>query len=399
MTASQRLTLRTSEVRSRLNEISGLEGDAFTDEIRQESDTLAGEYRDLETKLRAATIAESADERRDADTTGEDRELRELVSRASLGSIFEAAVEHRQTEGAESELQKHFGLGHNQVPLDLLRGTPEEHRAVTPGPGNVGATQSEIVQPVFSTGEGEYLSFSQPTVGVGEAVFPVLTTRPTVGGPHSDANETTVNETTGAFTADMLSPQRLQAAFNYKRVDVARFAGMSEALRSALSMGLAEKVDAEIVARIVTDVPRVDAAAADTFASYQKRLIYDNIDGRYAMEEGGLRYLVGAPTLGDMAPLYKSAESPENFPAFIRRQTGGLRVSAHIAAVSGNKQDVIVRRGSRADGVAALWQGVTLLPDEITRVKVGEIVITSVLLAAFKITRADGFRRIQAQHS
>ena len=39
MTAVQTLELRSSAIRSRLNQINGLEGDAYTDEIRAESDT------------------------------------------------------------------------------------------------------------------------------------------------------------------------------------------------------------------------------------------------------------------------------------------------------------------------------------------------------------------------
>ena len=45
----------------------------------------------------------------EADTTAtlpdaEERELLQLVSRASLGAIFSRTVEHRATEGAEAEL-------------------------------------------------------------------------------------------------------------------------------------------------------------------------------------------------------------------------------------------------------------------------------------------------------
>ena len=58
MTISGKLAVRLSEIRQRLNTISGLEGDAFTEEIRSESDTLGVEYRDTETKWRAATVAE-----------------------------------------------------------------------------------------------------------------------------------------------------------------------------------------------------------------------------------------------------------------------------------------------------------------------------------------------------
>ena len=43
MTNLQKITLRLSEVRSRLNEISGIEGDALTEEVRNEAEALQGE--------------------------------------------------------------------------------------------------------------------------------------------------------------------------------------------------------------------------------------------------------------------------------------------------------------------------------------------------------------------
>ena len=59
MTPAQRVALRISEVRSRLNEISGLGDDEFSDEVRAESDKLQGEYKDLESRHRSALIAEA----------------------------------------------------------------------------------------------------------------------------------------------------------------------------------------------------------------------------------------------------------------------------------------------------------------------------------------------------
>ena len=59
MLDSQRMQLRISEIRSRLNEISGLEGEAFTEEVRQESDKLTQEFREAETKYRAAVVLET----------------------------------------------------------------------------------------------------------------------------------------------------------------------------------------------------------------------------------------------------------------------------------------------------------------------------------------------------
>ena len=78
---------------------------------------------------------------------------------------------------------------------------------------------------------------------------------------------------------------------------------------------------------------------------------------------------------------------------------GGVRVSPHIAAVASTKQKSVVRLGARRDAVAGLWAGITLIPDEVTRAKHGEIVITAVMLAAVKILRADGFYKAEVKVS
>ena len=64
MTNLQKIVLRLSQVRQRLNEISGIEGDAFTDEIRAESTALQSEFSDLETRHQAAIVAEGETETR-----------------------------------------------------------------------------------------------------------------------------------------------------------------------------------------------------------------------------------------------------------------------------------------------------------------------------------------------
>ena len=41
--------------------------------------------------------------------------------------------------------------------------------------------------------------------------------------------------------------------------------------------------------------------------------------------------------------------------------------------------------------VAAVWEGVTLIPDEVTLAKSGRLIVTAVMLHAIKIIRTDGF--------
>ena len=144
MTPSQKLALRASEIRKRLAELGGVE--ELTDEQRAEIGTLRTEYQDVETRTQAAIVA--ADEPKPTETDTEARELAELIEGSSIGQIFSAALEHRSTDGRTAELQTELGLAANQVPLALLR---TEHRAtgVTPAPGDVGATQTEIISAVF----------------------------------------------------------------------------------------------------------------------------------------------------------------------------------------------------------------------------------------------------------
>ncbi len=395
MTTSQRLAVRLSEIRQRLNEIAGLEGDAFTDEIRQEADKLQTEFRDKETQYRAAVTGEAEAERRAA-TDGEGSELRALLEGASLGVFFESILEHRSLEGRERELADHFKLPANAFPVEMLRDPEVEHRAVTTAPSDAGRTQRPIVQPVFAGGDATFLGIPMPTVPVGDQVFPVLTSRPTVGGPHTDS--TSVDETTGAFSTDVLSPGRFQASFFWRRTDAARFAGLGESLRRALNSGLGEALDAKIIGQVETDVTRKDATAADTFATYRSRLVYGAIDGRWASREGDIRLLVGGDTLGAMAGKYRGNTADDSAADSLRRISGGLKVSAHIAATAAHKRDVIVRVGSRQDAVAPIWRGVSLIPDEVTKAKSGEIVVTAVMLASYKVTRTSGFARVQVQH-
>ncbi len=401
MRKSVKLQLEQSTTRQALNAL--LAKDELTDEERSELDTLTKRMGEIETELRAALTADEADEtrareqfgevQRGAAETPEARELRRLIDGANVGMIFSAAIEHRASiEGETGELQTELGLGANQVPLDLI-----ETRAVTPAPGDTQANQQPIVMPVFAGGDAAFLSVAQPRVPVGEAVFPVLTSRPTVGGPHRDS--TPVAETTGAFTADVLSPARLQASFFWKRTDAAKFGGMSDALRMALNSGLSEAMDQEVVDQIVADVARTDAGAVDTFATYRSKLVYGRLDGRFASGEGDIRILTGAATVSHMASLYRGNNADDSALDSIRRISGGVRVSALVAAVAGNKQDAIVRRGTRPDAVAPIWEGVTLIPDEITLASKGEIQVTAVMLAAFKVTRTDGFARMETQHA
>ena len=114
MTTAQKLAIRQNEIRIRSAALGGIE--TQTDETRGEIKSLREEYVDIETRQAALTLSEDKPiDTRHAEGN-EGNELRGIIDRANVGSIFSAAVEHRQTDGAEKEIQEHYGLGPNPNP-------------------------------------------------------------------------------------------------------------------------------------------------------------------------------------------------------------------------------------------------------------------------------------------
>ena len=399
MLKSLTAALKLSELRGKLNDLNAIAEP--TDEQKTEEGDLLASQKKTESEYRSA-IAEEDDARTDPTTPDtEERERLALISRASLGAIFARAVEHRSTEGAESELQAALDLAPNQIPIDLLR-APVEHRAITPPPTHVGASEQPVLMPIFADGDAAFLNVDQVTVPNGDAVFPVLTNRPTVGGPHADSTE--VAETTGAFSAELVKPSRLQCAFTYRRVDAARFSAMGASLGQALNEALSESLDVQIVSGDNgllggTNLANHVQAAVNTYVTYVSKFGFSRVDGRYASTAKSVKVLMGTAGYAHAGSVYRGDQSQESAIDRLMTIGGGVRVSPHVAAVAATKQQTIVRLGARRDMVAALWSGVTIIPDEITRAKQGEIVITAVMLAAVKILRADGFYRVEVRVS
>ena len=388
--------LRLSEIREQLNGLNAIAEP--TDAQEAEERALLASQKKTETEYREA-LTDEADEHATVPLDAEERACLLLVGRCNIGKVMNALVEHRSTDGAEAELQQHRGLATNQIPLDLLRLPAVEHRAVTPAPTHVGASEQAVLMPVFADGDAAFLSVDQVTVPNGDAVFAVLTNRPSVGGPHADSTE--VTETTGAFSAELVKPERLQAAFTYRRTDVARFPAMGESLRAALNESLSEALDVQIVSGANgllggTNLEAHAQASVDTFGTYVSKFGFARVDGRYAPTVKAIKVLMGSAGYAHAGSVYRG-ESQESAVDRLMTIGGGVRVSAHVAAVASTKQQTIVRLGARRDAAAGLWQGVTIIPDEVTRAKQGEIVITAVMLAAVKILRSGGFYKAEVK--
>ena len=158
MTPTQKIQLRMSELRQKINDMPEIRvDDADKLAVRQK---LVDELKAQEVELRAAIEADDA-----ANTTSESREWADVSNHFDLGEMFEGVMEHRASVGAIAEVQKERGLAANAIPVEMLM----EKRAVTPAPADTGQTQNAIEGYVFPNSVAAFLGIPSghvPSSGV-----------------------------------------------------------------------------------------------------------------------------------------------------------------------------------------------------------------------------------------
>ena len=406
MTTTQKLTIRASEIRQRLNEIAGLEGDALTDEIRAEESSLQTEYRDTETKLRAAVAAEGDPNeiRTSVEEDAEARERRERRGKCTLGVYLGAAVaqgDAGRVTGAAEEYSAAMGCP-GLVPITMLGPTAEEraaaharaveHRAVTPAPADsdVPHTHAPIVPALFDRSIAAFLGIEMPTVGTGIQSYPVLSTN-LQGG--MVAEDTAATEGAGAFAVTDADPRRLSGSLRIRKEDIAKFPNLEESLRENLSMVLSDEGDKQFVngdntapnlngiLAQLTD-PSAPAANAETYVRYAAAFA-SHIDGLFAMMPGDVRGLVGPHTLRHMASTFGTASGDRSSYVMLAADFGGVRATRRIADPASNIQQAIIRRANPAMdrvAVAPVWMGMEVIRDPYTDAKKGQVIVTGTVL-------------------
>ena len=383
----------------RLGEIGLIPESDLTTEVRAEQLTLRQRSPVVKGLLQEAIDEQRAEQNKGLTLDTADTELRQLTKTANVGDVISATVEQRMTTGATAEIQQHYKLNSNQIPVEMLR---IEERAAATVPGSIAdATQAEVVTPIFASGDGAFLGIQRPIVGVGVAAFPVLGTNPSVKGPYTDSTEAT--QTDAVFQANTLSPERLQASYAYRSSDAARFSSLDSSLRLALNGGLQEKLDNQAVNGSDgllngSNLSNNNVTATTTFALYLSQLLYSRVDGRYARQPSDVRILVGQTAFTHSSGVYKDASTDETAAERLAARSGGLMVSPHVPAVSSKRQNTVVRLGmATGAAIQPVWQGVTILSDPYSRSSHGELVISAVLLSNFAITRSSQFRKQQIQ--
>ena len=412
MRKTVKLQIEMSEKREKINALLGKE--ELTDDERSELDTLTKRAQEIEVELRAALVVDGESEERaraafdgtpatTPEATPEARELERITAAASVADIVHAAVEKRATDGATAELQKHLGISGDQVPLELLETRAATH---TPAPTDGEPNAQQFVPAVFPGSIAAFLGIAQPTVAVGISSYHVLTTNLTANVPAAGADGA---NSAGAFTSASLEPKRVQGAFVLRREDKARLGPQLEsALRENLGMVLSTKLDQELITGdggfMTASDPAIakpgDPGAVAKYPDFVKG-VSDQVDGLYADTVAGVRILLGPSAYKLGLSVYRAgtaaAPSGGDLSALERIQalSGGVRASSHIPAVAARVEQALAARATGLTHfVQPIWQGPTLIVDEVTRADSGEIVLTLVGLFAQKLVRAAGFARV-----
>ena len=291
MTTSQKLAIRSSEIRQRLNEIAGMETDAVTDAIRTESEGLRTELARTETQYRAALTTEGVEESRAAgdfdNGDGEPAEVRALLSRVRLADYLSPAGAGSGITGGAAELSAALGLplsgpsGGVAVPWRVLAGpehraAPEARAFTTTGQHDGPTMNRPILQRLFGPGIADTLGVRIDSVPVGMTEWPLIATGV---APDEKAEGTAAGAAVAStFTIAALKPKRLTGRYEFTHEIAASVPDIEAALRRDLADAVRSRMQAEIIDGNNV-APRVrgfataigapdDAAATGVYADY-----------------------------------------------------------------------------------------------------------------------------------
>ena len=435
MTPRQRTEIRMSEVRQRLNEISGLEGDAFTDDVRAEAATLGAEYGDLECRHRAAIVGEGEAEQAavgafaDGSTDQDGAEVRSLLGRVRLTDYLGAAAAGIGLGGGAAELNAALEVptvgagGGIAVPWRMLlgdAGLPEvrqsgqgaELRAFTDtGDYAGGIAQRPILQRLFGMDIMDTLGVRIDTVPAGRTEWPLITAGI---APDQKAEGTAATTPVAAtFATETLKPKRLTGQYEYTHELAAQVIDLEPALRRDMADAVGAKMSDLIIngdeatnshepdGFATTITAPGDAAATAVYADYAGAHA-QAVDGIHASMETEVTSVVGVDVYKHAATVYQ-AGSGESGSEALRRRGMKCMASPFVGSADStsgqHKLNLFHAAGPnggsmRGDSVAAMWPTLEIVRDIYSKASQGVVLTWVALWDAQTAFRSAAYARL-----
>ena len=366
MTLTQRLTIRTSEQRSRLAELAGL--DELTDEQRAELGTLGTEHQDTESQLRAAIAsAPDADPAIVPTVDPEVRERLELRGRTSFGRYLVAALTGQQNTWPEAEYQAACKVP--GIPIDLFeQDRPETRADVASGVPSTGAgaTLAPIQPFVFAQSIAPMLGIEMPSVGSGSYSEMTISTALSAAAK----SKATAQESTAAvLTPATATPRSIRGRLTLNLEDIAAIgqANFESALRQNAQAVVSDALDSQIITGNGT-APNLDGlinqltdptnpSAVAKFDAFVASFA-DSIDGLWAPTMMDLGMVVNVDTYRLAAKSYRDrvidtgsrggvSLGDKTAADYLRAYTGGFWTNKRMPATASTIARGIVHRKGR----------------------------------------------------
>ena len=398
MTNTQRLQLRQSEIRERLNVLSNPDAE-LTEDGKAEINKLSGEMADIEPKLRAAIIAEqeAVEARNDGNPETSDPRLDDLRKRATVSEYIRQAVHGQPLSGACLELNQ-------ELKIEAVRGQgggvllPVEQLALRADVPNTTTTTAKadetqrrpILSRLFARGVMDAMGVRLDSVPVGLIEYPILTDSVE---PDMEAEEAEAETVAAMFNSQILKPKRLIARYEFTAEAIMTVPGLDAALSSDLQMAMTDQMNNMVLTGdgVAPNVHGLEKALNFTAITDPTNKItfgtavgfgLEAIDGKHASSEADISIVLGPATYRTCASLLASGTTDNCFDV-LRRRGMTIETSAHVAAPASNIQKAYVHAGrdmSRGDSVAAVWPAIELIRDPYTKAASSKTVITSVML-------------------
>ena len=417
---SQRISLRMSEVRQRLNELSAVE--TPTDEQTAELQTLMDEHKSLEVRYRAAVTAEGEEETRrqnlEGAADGEGTELRALRSRARLGSYIVAALRGARPAGAEAELSQALGEpepadGSVAVPWTMFDGgadagaaadEPERRASSTTAALTGGTVQRPVLQRLFGRDVLDALGVRLDAVPAGRSRWPLLTDG---AGPLPTAEDASGPAAVApSFSTTVLQPHRLTGRYVFTVEQAAEVMDLEQALRrdlvDAARAAMCNQVlsgdgtGAEVrgfYTAISAPPDPTDEADYGDYAAAPAMVV----DGIHAGMESQVGAVLGVHTYQHAAGVFQAGSGESGLEAMVRRGRA-IMASNYVPAPASNiqKGNIFHAGGDamRGDSIAAVWPSLNIIRDIYTDAAEGRVRLTWLILwDAYVAFRSRAYRR------
>ena len=403
MTAVQRLQVKMSETREKINGIGAVrELDASElanyNELCVALSGMEAEYREaLEDQTEwERGAAQYVNDKAIEPLPAEHRERQEITRKAKLEVVVDAGIAQRAATGAEREAQSAWGCEINEIPLPMLPGV--ELRVID-APNDGGGPRT--LQYVFGGSVAQAANIVRPAVPPGTYTFPSFTDGTAGARPAMAASNTDVDP---AMRGQLLVPNRVQSNTSINIEDRARFPDLGRAVAAHLRQAVVAGLD---VMALSDDngffdatngplTPENDPASATTWTQAVKWLS-DGVDGRWAASAADVTAIMNSTTYADIDALYRGTNTNESAAEVIERR-GRLVVNANIPAVASNISQVLIARGRTQAAIQPIWANIGI-EDIFTNSKSGQIAFTAVTLTDFSVQHPAAYAWVKNNSS